>query len=199
MDGADQPRSHCPDTSLAKGPITVLTDFPADHFTHHHLTGMAPSKLTHSTDFRQPDVIVGIDTHKDLHVAVALAPNGGMLGEHRIPATRKGYDELIDWTEAFGYTPLFAVEGTSSYGAGLTRELLDAGFSVVEVNRPDRSTRRRLGKNDAIDVEAAARAWLAGTATIVPKAGNEQVEMIRMLKVGPRPKVFRAVVGFGHR
>ena len=127
--------------------------------------------------------MIGVDTHKDAHVAVALAPNGGWLGEHRTPATRKGYDALIDWSEEFGTHPLFAIEGTSSYGAGLTRELLDAGFPVVEVNRPDRSVRRRLGKDDAIDAEAAARAYLAGTAGVTPKTGSDQVEMIRLLKV----------------
>jgi transposase len=52
----------------------------------------------------------------------------------------------------------------------------------VEINRPDRSTRRRLGKDDAIDAEAAARSFLAGTATIAPKGGTHLVEMIRLLK-----------------
>jgi hypothetical protein len=56
------------------------------------------------------------------------------------------------------------------------------GYPVVEINRPDRSTRRRLGKDDAIDAEAAARSLLAGTATIAPKGGTHLVEMIRLLK-----------------
>jgi transposase len=144
---------------------------------------MAQPTLTQPGQDQAPDVLIGVDTHKDIHVAVALAPNGGRLAEHRIPTTRKGYDDLISWTEQFGYRPLFAIEGTSSYGAGLTRELLDAGFPVVEVNRPDRSVRRRLGKDDAIDAEAAARSYLAGTTAGTPKTGSDQVEMIRMLKV----------------
>jgi transposase len=144
---------------------------------------MATPTLAQAGNSRAPDVVIGVDTHKDAHVAVALAPNGGRLGEHRIPATRKGYDALIDWSEEFGTHPLFAIEGTSSYGADLTRELLDAGFPVVEVNRPDRSVRRRLGKDDAIDAEAAARAYLAGTAGVTPKTGGDQVEMIRLIKV----------------
>jgi transposase len=144
---------------------------------------MASPTLAQACKGRAPDVVIGVDTHKDVHVAVALAPNGGKLGEHRIPTTRKGYDDLIVWSEEFGSNPVYAIEGTSSYGAGLTRELLDAGFPVVEVNRTDRSVRRRLGKDDAIDAEAAARAYLAGTATVTPKTGADQVEMIRMLKV----------------
>ena len=54
---------------------------------------------------------------------------------------------------------------------------------VIEVNRPDRAARRRHGKDDPVDAEAAARSFLAGTATIIPKRGRDQVEMIRLLKV----------------
>jgi transposase len=127
---------------------------------------MASSTLPHPGQEHTPDVVISVDTHKEAHVAVALAPHGGRLGECRIPATRCGYDQLIAWTEQFGYAPVFAVEGTGSFAAGLCRELLDAGFPVVEVNRPDRSTRRRLGKDDAIDAEAAARSWIAGSAKV---------------------------------
>ena len=74
------------------------------------------------------------------------------------------------------------MEGTGSFGDELCRELVDAGFPVVEVNRPDRSTRRRLGKDDAIDAEAAARSWISGSATVIPKSWGEKVEMIRLLK-----------------
>lgn len=129
------------------------------------------------------DHIIGIDTHRDFHVAVALDRNGCRLGELQFTSTRKGYDELLAWTEQFGLRPVFAMEGTSSYGAGLCRELLDAANDVIEVNRPDRSARRRQGKDDPVDAEAAARAFLAGTATVVPKSGSDRVEMIRLLKV----------------
>jgi transposase len=74
------------------------------------------------------------------------------------------------------------MEGTGSFGAELCRELVDAGFPVVEVNRPDRATRRRLGKDDAIDAEAAARSRISGSATVIPKSWGEKVEMIRLLK-----------------
>jgi transposase len=116
-------------------------------------------------------------------------PGTGWLLLPPVAGTRKGYDDLIVWSEEFGSKPVYAIEGTSSYGAGLTRELQDAGFPVVEVNRTDRFVRRRLGKDVdavfreavAIDAEAAARAYLAGTATATPKTGADQVEMIRML------------------
>jgi transposase len=130
-----------------------------------------------------PDVVVGVDTHKNTHVAVALGANGGWLGNLMLDARRSGYQELIRWTAEFGSNPVFAVEGTGCYGAGLCRALQAAELKVVEVNRPDRSTRRRLGKDDTIDAEAAARAYIAGKATVIPKAGDDLVEMIRMINV----------------
>lgn len=143
---------------------------------------MASATLTRPEGADHPDVVIGVDTHKEFHVAVALAPNGGRLGECSIPANRQGYSVLQDWALELGSRPVFAVEGTRSFGAGLCRELFAVGYSVVEINRPDRSTRRRLGKHDAIDAEAAARSFLAGTATIAPKGGTHLVEMIRLLK-----------------
>jgi transposase len=130
-----------------------------------------------------PDVVVGVDTHKHTHMAVALSANGGWLGSLKLDAKRSGYQELMSWAAEFGSRPVFAVEGTGCYGAGLCRALQTAELEVVEVNRPDRSTRRRLGKDDTIDAEAAARSYISGKATVIPKAGNDLVEMIRMLKV----------------
>jgi len=74
------------------------------------------------------------------------------------------------------------VEGSGSYGAGLTRLLLDRGVNVVEVDRPDRRTRRQHGKSDPIDAEAAARAVLAGVATAPAKRRDGIVEAIRALR-----------------
>jgi hypothetical protein len=54
---------------------------------------------------------------------------------------------------------------------------------VLEVNRPDRQARRRQGRSDPLDAAAAARAVQAGRASVVPKAGTGQVEMIRSLRV----------------
>jgi transposase len=62
--------------------------------------------------------------------------------------------------------------------------LLDGqGQVVLEVNRPDRQARRRRGKSDPVDAEAAARAVLAGQATAIPKSGDHLVEMVRSLRV----------------
>jgi transposase len=82
-----------------------------------------------------------------------------------------------------GEVVAFGIEGTGSFGAGLARYLAGRGRSVIEVSRPDRSTRRRLGKSDPVDAEMAARAVLAGVAKDSPKSGLDEVEMIRMLKI----------------
>jgi hypothetical protein len=70
--------------------------------------------------------------------------------------------------------------------AGLARFVRAYGLAVVEVARPDRSIRRRHGKSDPIDAQAAARATLAGVATAIPKTREGQVEMIRLLRVARR-------------
>ena len=128
-------------------------------------------------------VIVGVDTHLDEHVAVAIDHHGSCLGEYRLTTTAKGYEGLESWAIGLGKVHAFGVEGTGSYGAGLARYLAQCGHTVIEVNRPDRSTRRRLGKSDPIDAEMAARSVLSGVARESPKSGVDKVEMIRMLKI----------------
>jgi hypothetical protein len=78
------------------------------------------------------------------------------------------------------------VEGTGTYGAGLARFARAYGLEAVEVNRPDRSLRRRRGKSDPIDAQAAAQSTLAGGATTAPKPRQGQVEMLRVLRVARR-------------
>ena len=131
---------------------------------------------------RDVQVIIGVDTHQDEHVAVAIDRQGVRLGERHAPATTHGYGELEWWSLSLGEVRAFGIEGTGSYGAGIARFLTGRGYTVVEVNRPDRSTRYRKGKSDPTDAEMAARSVLAGVADATPKSGQGEVEMIRMLK-----------------
>lgn len=128
-------------------------------------------------------LVVGVDTHKDVHVARAKDTLGRLLGERSVPATAPGFRELLAWARALGEVTSFGVEGTSSYGAGLARYLRREGVAVVEVIRPNRQARRRNGKSDPADADAAASAVLSGEASGVPKSGQAQVEMIRSLRV----------------
>ena len=131
---------------------------------------------------RAAEVIIGVDTHKDQHVAVAIDGRGVRLGENHVPATTCGYEELERWSRSLGEIHAFGIEDTGSYGAGVARFLTGRGYTVIEVNRPDRSVRYRKGKSDPTDAEMAARAVLAGVADATPKSGEGEVEMIRMLK-----------------
>ena len=131
---------------------------------------------------RAVQVIIGVDTHKDQRVAVAIDQRGVRLDEKYVLVATCGYEELERWSRDLGEVHAFGIEGTGSYGAGLARFLADRGYTVLEVNRPDRSVRYRKGKSDPTDAEMAARSVLAGVADATPKSGEGEVEMIRMLK-----------------
>jgi transposase len=141
----------------------------------------ATSSSSHSAEERL--ITGGVDTHLDVHVAAALDRVGGLLGTASFPTNPAGYRALHDWLTEFGTVVQVGVEGTSSYGAGLTRHLQAAGLRVVEVDRPNRQKRRRVGKSDTLDAISAARAALAGEALGAPKSKDGNVEGIRALGV----------------
>jgi transposase len=128
----------------------------------------------------------GVDTHADMHVAAALDPVGGLLGVEEFTATPAGYTRLLDWLGGFGTVCLVGIEGTGSYGAGLSRHVTGAGVRVVEVDRSDRQDRRRQGKSDPLDAVSAARAAQSGRACGAPKGRDGAVEAIRTLMVAKR-------------
>jgi len=134
-------------------------------------------------------VIGGVDTHKDIHLAAAITETGRLLGTAGFPTTPRGYRQLLAWLRSFGDLRRVGIEGTGSYGAGLTRSLRSASVEVVEVNRPNRQWRRRHGKSDPADAEAAARAALAGQGAGVPKSQDGAVEAIRVLRLARRSAI----------
>jgi transposase len=115
------------------------------------------------------EVILGVDSHLDVHVAVAVDPLGRRLGELSVPTTAKGYERLVRWAEGLGAVRCAGVEGTSSYGAAITRYLRTAAIQVAEVERPKRRHLHRNSKSDSRDAESAARAVLAGETAGEPK------------------------------
>jgi transposase len=127
-------------------------------------------------------VIGGVDTHGRTHHAAVIDAHGRLLGDREFAADTRGYQQLVGWLRRHGQVQAVGVEGTSSYGAGLTQVLLDQQLVVLEVNRPNRQARRQRGKSDPIDAEAAARAVLAGTATALPKRRDGIVAAIRVLR-----------------
>ena len=179
--------------------IPPPTGVPAATSTHH--SPVRPSGRRTSTrgghpvtNHRtiQPDarkVIIGVDTHKHVHVAVAIDTWGIRLGDRSCAADSDGYQQLITWAKRHGRVAAFGIEGTGSYGAGLARAVRRAGHQVLEVNRGDRRTRRIAGKSDTVDAETAARSVLAGQSTAIPKTADGAVEMMRHLKVARRTAV----------
>jgi transposase len=140
-------------------------------------------------------ILVGVDTHKYTHVAVALDQVGGVIGDITVPVERAGYARLERWAGELGEqgeTIEFGVEGSGCYGAGVASLLRRRGRRVIEVNRPDRVVRHLRGKNDTIDAEVAARAVLSGAARAVPKTADGAVEMIRQVKSRKTPRPRRA-------
>jgi len=136
------------------------------------------SSIAHAPAVR---VVIGVDTHKDFHVAFAKDHLGRELGHRKVTADRSGYADLLEWAQNLGEIDAFGVEGPSSYGAGLARFLATSGEVVLEVGRPSREHRARHGKSDPADARAAATAVLAGDALGVPKSCDGKVEMMRLL------------------
>jgi transposase len=125
----------------------------------------------------------GVDTHLEIHVAAALDERGGLLGVATFATTPVGYQQLLSWLLSFGELELVGVEGTGSYGAGLTRFLHAHHVSVVEVDRPNRQRRRRRGKSDPQDAISAARAAQSGDSCGLAKTRDGNVEAMRVLRV----------------
>ncbi|MBW8707063.1 hypothetical protein MBT84_46275 [Streptomyces sp. MBT84] len=96
---------------------------------------------------------------------------GTVLDSRSFPATADGYRQLLTWARLFGVVRRAGVECTGSYGAALTRYLQAENVSVTEVNQPDKQARRRHGKSDSVDAQAA-HAVLSGRATATAKAGH---------------------------
>jgi hypothetical protein len=128
-------------------------------------------------------IAIGIDTHKFIHVAVALDELGTFLSDIAVSVDQGGYERLRRWATSQGRVIAFGIEGTASYGAGVTSFLRRHGHPIVEVARADRRDRRLRGKSDLRDAENAARAVLAGRATAIPKSADGVVEMLRQIKV----------------
>lgn len=129
------------------------------------------------------DVILGVDTHKDVHVAAVITTLGASPAQQEFPAAAIGYRQLLTWAGSFGALRRAGAECTGSSGAGLTRLLRQEGTDVIEINQPDRATRRKRGNTDAIDADAAARAVLSGRATTVPKSADGPAEDMRVLRL----------------
>jgi transposase len=127
-------------------------------------------------------IVGGVDTHKDLHVTAIVDERDRVLASRSFPTTRHGYRLMLAWMRSFGAVQRVGVEATGTYGAGLLRYFQKAGIEVLEVTGPDKHDRRRRGKSDHFDAEAAAHAAFAGQRTVTPKTRDGMIEALRVLK-----------------
>ena len=128
------------------------------------------------------DAVIGVDTHTDTHTAAICDARGGVLEVVRVPADEDGYGQLLDavLTHAGGPAVAWAIEGTGSYGGGLTEALHGWDQEVIEVRAAARP--RGQGKNDRADAVAIARAALGETKPSAPRRGDTR-EALRLLTV----------------
>ncbi|MFL6163372.1 MAG: IS110 family transposase [Jatrophihabitantaceae bacterium] len=130
------------------------------------------------------DAVIGVDTHRDSHTAEMASSTGQVLGTLSIDNADAGFARLIEWATSMMPGPrlLAAVEGTRSYGIGVSRALSAAGIPVIEVEQPSRKKRRGKGKSDLIDAHHAVLTALAcdPSRLATPRADGDR-EALRIL------------------
>src|SRR3954454_8137604 len=101
---------------------------------------------------------IGVDAHKQLHVALALADKGAVLGQWQGPNSADGWSSLLQWATELAAERQWGVEGAWNYGRGLAQHLVLAGETVYEINprwtAQRRQRTRQLGKSDRLDAYA---------------------------------------------
>jgi transposase len=127
------------------------------------------------------DFVIGVDTHKHSHTGAVVNPNGGELTTLTLPTDAFGSRRMLSWAKhAAPGRRVWAIEGTGSFGAGLTTYLLEQGEWVVEIDRPARPARRNGAKSDELDAVRAAREALGRRYLAQPRRRGER-EAIRVL------------------
>jgi len=127
------------------------------------------------------DAVIGVDTHKHSHTAAAVTPTGGLVDHLTVPTDAAGAKRMLAF--AHRHAPgrrVWAIEGTGSYGAGLTTYLLEQGEWVVEIDRPRRPARKNGAKSDALDAIRAAREALGREHLTQPRRRGSR-EALRVL------------------
>jgi transposase len=149
-------------------------------------TSMA-NQASASTSSASSNAVGGVDSHKDtIHVAV-ITGTGRPVDDHEFATTQAGYRQAVAWLAGHGPLQAVGVEGTSSYGVGISTALTAAGVVVLEVNRTRAAERRKRGKTDPLDAYRAARSVLSGEADTDPKRAS--IEPLRALNVARRSAV----------
>ena len=129
------------------------------------------------------DFVIGVDTHKHSHTLGLLDSRGRELEDITVPTDAFGYKKMVAWAREHtdqATRRCWAIEGTGSFGAGLTTHLLEQGEWVIEIDRPKRPARRNGAKSDTLDAYRAAREALAREYLAQPRQRGVR-EAIRVL------------------
>ena len=128
------------------------------------------------------EFVIGVDTHRDSHTAAVVnAATGGVVDQLSVATDAFGFRRLKAFADQHADgSRVWAIEGTGSYGAGLTTSLLEAGEWVVEIDRPARPARRDGAKSDDLDAVRAAREALSRQHLAQPRARGDR-EALRVL------------------
>lgn len=133
------------------------------------------------TPKEQVDVVIGVDTHKHTHTASVVDTLGAELSTTTLPANPLGYRRLLRFAKTHSSgRRVWAIEGSGSYGSGLTSYLLEQHERVVEIDRPARPARRNGAKSDALDATRAAREALSRRHLAEPRRRGDR-EALRVL------------------
>lgn len=129
------------------------------------------------------DFVIGVDTHKSSHTLGLVDRTGAEHGDVTLATDAFGYPKMLSWAKERTADPerrCWAIEGTGSFGAGLTTYLLEHGEWVVEVDRPKRPARRNGAKSDTLDAYRAAREAFSREHLAQPRRRGTR-EAIRVL------------------
>jgi hypothetical protein len=154
----------------------------------------------------QPQVTVGVDAHKQFHVARAADELGRPLGSHRVAASTAGYRQLVSWARGLGQIVIVGIEGPGHFGAGLARYLRGEGIAVTEVGRPKRQRRARTANPTTPTRPEPPQSCWPAKPSATPSPPTVLPKMVRVLWVArtsavrARAKSDTATAGpFGHR
>ncbi|MET9023977.1 IS110 family transposase [Actinopolymorpha sp. NPDC004070] len=127
------------------------------------------------------EYVIGVDTHRDTNTAAVVTAAGAVVAHRQCPTDTSGYQQVVAFADQHASgRRVWAIEGTGSFGSGLTTYLLDRGEWVVEIDRPARPARRNGAKTDDLDAVRAAREALAREHLAAPRTRGDR-EALRVL------------------
>lgn len=129
------------------------------------------------------DHVIGIDPDRDwITAAIVDTRTTGVIDTAQFRACSDGYLEAAAWadTHTTGGERAWAIEGTASYGRGLTAALSAAGEWVIEFDRPHRKPAKDGAKTDKLDAIRAARETIGRDKIATPRACVGPREAIRV-------------------